>query len=649
VFTHFNLGVSETPGIVVAVCPDPQGRVWIGTAGNGVWVREQGEFKRYFSSEPMDDRAYAIFVDRNGGKWMGNRRGLFLWKNGALKQYGADEGVSSTDVRAFAEDSAGAVWIGATDGVVYRFADEKFSRFRPPDTLGRQPVYSLLADGDGTVWIGTFRGGLLRYKDGQFTRYTQTDGLPNNVICHILDDGQDQLWMSSHQGIFRVAKSALHAFARGESRSVLCVAYGKLDGLPTLECTGNYQPAGWRGRDGRLWFATVRGVVSVQPEEVAVNPLPPSVVIEEVLVDGKSEVPGRESRILEIGPGRHHVEFRFTGLSFSAPDKVQFQYKVEGLDRDWLDGGSKRTASYSFVPAGHYRFQVRACNNDGVWNETGAGLAFVVLPHFWQTWWFLALAALTAFGTIGGTIRFVEKRKLQRRMEQLERERAIERERARIAQDIHDDLGASLTRITLLSESVRYSHTADSSAVTPEIDQIYSTARELTRAMDEIVWAVNPQHDTLDSLATYLGKFAQDFLRAAGVRCRLDLPLELPPLPLTSETRHNLFLAFKEALHNAVKHASATEVRIQLKIDPEEFTLSVEDNGKGLAAREGISVAGGAAGPAFRFETGHGLKNMRQRLVEIGGRCQVESNLETGVCVRFIVPVPPPKGQSALS
>jgi len=647
-FTHFKLGLSGTPGIVVAVCPDPHGRVWIGTAGHGVWVHEQGEFKRYFSSEPMEDRAYAIFVDRTGGKWMGNRRGLFLWKNGELTQYGAADGVPSTDVRAFAEDAAGAIWIGSTDGAVYRFAGGKFDRFRAPDALGRQPVYSLLADEDGAVWIGTFRGGLLRFKHGQFTRYTMREGLPNNVICHILDDGQGQLWMSSHQGIFRTAKAALHAFARSEAQSVPCVAYGRFDGLPTLECTGNYQPAGWRGRDGRLWFATVKGVVSVQPGEVTMNPLPPPVVIEEVLVDGQVVKRTKETKrssfnnafALRIGPGRHHVEFRFTGLSFSAPDKVQFQYKLEGLDRDWLDGGATRTASYSYVPAGDYRFRVRACNNDGVWNETGAALAFVVLPYFWQTWWFLAAVALAAFGTVGGAIRFVEKRKLQRRLERLERERAIERERTRIAQDIHDDLGASLTRITLLSESAKESGKGSGPA-TPEIDQIYSTARELTRAMDEIVWAVNPQHDTLDSLATYLGKFAQDFLRAAGVRCRLDMPLQLPPLPLTSEARHNLFLAFKEALHNAVKHAGASEVRVHLKMDPQEFTLSVEDNGKGLAVNGLLRVSDRSAGLASRLETGNGLKNMRQRLEEIGGRCLVESHPETGTRVRLAVPAPP--------
>jgi signal transduction histidine kinase len=476
------------------------------------------------------------------------------------------------------------------------------------------------------------------------------------VICHILDDRKGQFWISSQQGIFRVARAALEAAARAGHGSVPCITYGKFDGLPTVECSGNYSPAGWRSRDGRLWFATVKGVVSVQPDEVTINPLPPPVVIEKLLVDGVATAglpvanlatPDESAAMavrtdkglgVALGPGRHHLEFHFTGLSLRAPDKVQFQYMIEGLDRGWLDNGTKRTASYSYVPPGDYRFRVRACNNDGVWNETGAVLALSVVPYLWQTPWFLGGSALGLAALAGAIIRSVEKRRLQLRLARLERERAIERERSRIAQDIHDDLGASLTRITLLSEAVR-DNQSTSGVANPEVDQIYSTARELTRAMDEIVWAVNPQHDTLDSLATYLGKFAQDFLRAAGVRCRLDLPLQLPSMLLTSEVRHNLFLAFKESLHNAVKHSAASEVRIQLAVEPAMFTLSVEDNGHGIVPPGKSSAEPAKATPGNRILTGHGLINMRRRLQEISGRCDVESRPGGGTRIRFTVAV----------
>ena len=260
-----------------------------------------------------------------------------------------------------------------------------------------------------------------------------------------------------------------------------------------------------------------------------------------------------------IGPGAHRYEFSFTGLSFTVPEKVRFSYRVEGLDPDWADASTKRLVNYSYIPPGDYTFRVTACNNDGVWSEPGAAVHFTVLPQFWQTWWFRALSGLGAAGLITAVVLLVTRRRMREKLERLEQQRAIERERTRIARDIHDDLGASLTRITMLSQSARAE--LEPSAAASDLDRIFDTARELTRAMDEIVWAVNPQHDTLDSLATYLGRFAQGFLASAHVSCRLDVPMQLPTWPVTAETRHNLFLAFKESLNNAVKHSQTTEVR----------------------------------------------------------------------------------------
>jgi signal transduction histidine kinase len=211
----------------------------------------------------------------------------------------------------------------------------------------------------------------------------------------------------------------------------------------------------------------------------------------------------------------------------------------------------------------------------------------------------------------------------------MERQRAIERERSRIARDIHDDLGASLTRITLLSQTAG-DELSDQEMVETHLQRIYAIARELTKAMDEIVWAVSPQHDTLDSLVTYLGRFAQDFTSAAGVRCRIDMPTDLPPWPVTAEVRHNLFLALKEALHNVVKHAQAREIKIGLHSRARGFTLLVEDDGKGF---DPTALENGAP----RLVGGHGLKNMRLRLEEIGGQCEFESRPGAGTRICFHV------------
>jgi signal transduction histidine kinase len=270
-----------------------------------------------------------------------------------------------------------------------------------------------------------------------------------------------------------------------------------------------------------------------------------------------------------------------------------------------------------------------------LWNEQGAMLAFTILPYFWQTWWFEVLSGSSLAAVLGAGVFWVSRRRVRRKLEQSERQRALERERARIARDIHDDLGASLTRITMLSQSVRAEIDGQTQA-SEDVDQIYSTARELTRAMDEIVWAVNPKHDTLDSLVTYLGRFAQQFLSSAGVRCRLDVPVYLPALALTSEIRHNVFLAFKEALHNIVKHAAATEVRISLQLEPGGFVLMVADNGRGFDP----SLSDHSPAPRLdgaRIGAGNGLPNMKKRLEEIGGRCEWKTRPGEGTRASFVI------------
>jgi len=360
--------------------------------------------------------------------------------------------------------------------------------------------------------------------------------------------------------------------------------------------------------------------------------MPPPVVIEDIMLDSQSLAEDERGRVpLRIPPGRNHLEFRYTGLSLVAPEKIRFRYRMDGLESEWVEAGGKRTADYSFMPPGDYTFHVTACNNDGVWNETGATLSFTVLPHFWQSWWFRALSGCAAAVTIGGVVWLVTRRRMRRKLERLERQQAVERERARIAKDIHDDLGASLTRITLLSQSARgeLDHPVQAAL---SLDRIYGIARELTRAMDEIVWAVNPKHDTLDSLASYLGRFAQDFLAAANVSCRLDLSSQLPAWPLMAEVRHNLFLAFKEALHNAVKHSAATEVQVSLTLQAPAFVLAVEDNGCGFAV--------GESSASQRSLRGNGLSNMQRRLAEIGGLCQIQTVPGNGTRIHFIVPVP---------
>jgi len=314
---------------------------------------------------------------------------------------------------------------------------------------------------------------------------------------------------------------------------------------------------------------------------------------------------------------------------------------LDGLEHDWIEAGGRRSVNYSHLAPGHYTFLVTACNNDGVWNETGARLEFVLLPFFWQTTSFRIALLVVLLAATAGLVWFDTRRRMRRKLALLQMQHAVEFERSRIAQDIHDDLGSHLTRITMLSESAR----ANPTRTEADLQNIYGTARELTRAMDEIVWAVNPRHDTLEGLLSYLEKFALDFLRTAGLRCRLDFPMPLPPWTLTAELRHNLFLAFKEALNNAAKHSQATAVNVAVELQPAGFTLIIADDGLGLPEVAGARTTprpDSPASPAARLMGGDGINNMKRRMSKIGGTFALESQPGKGVRVRLAVPITKP-------
>jgi len=630
--TRFDLSEGTYKGNFFSAYPDTQGRLWL-SAGREDLFRFENESFSQPVRESLVHGTKVILVDHQGRSWFGRQNGLVCVSNGVIvANFGARNEFGRQDIRALAEDRTGDIWIGTGGGVLYKFAGGKITPNPMSGSLTNQSIWSLLPEADGTLWVGTFRGGLLRFKDGKFTRYTMQDGLPSDIVCQILNDGLGNLWIGSHQGIFRVPKSSFEDFDAGKIESLPCIAYGLYDGLPTLECSGNYQPSCWRGHDGGLWFATVKGLVSVQPAEVPVNRLPPPVVIEGIFVDGKPFGNGNHpadraknpsadisrNELLRILPGRHQFDFHYTALSFAAPDKVRFRYRLEGLDEGWVEADGKRSAHYGPLRPGDYCFQVIACNNDGVWNDAGATISFRVLPHFWETLWFDCLVSVFLAGIALGTGRFAMMRKLRRKLEQLKQQQAIEHERERIAKDIHDDLGAGLTQIMLQSSLARRGSQEQSEA---HLDQISGTARELVGAMDEIVWAIDPENDTLDGLVTYIGKFVEEYVTQAGLRCRLDLPPELPHLVLSAEARHNLYLAIKEALNNAVKHAQASEISFALKLQTSSFTLLVKDDGRGFIP----GATGTSPADSLRISSGHGLRHLASRLEKIGGTSTIRS------------------------
>jgi len=639
VLTNYSLPRPTSGGFVFSAYPDTHGQLWASAGMEDLYILKDGQL---LPAPVAVHGIKSILVDRQDRVWLGTKDGLACWAGGQLRKFSkGDEHCESiaNPVRALTEDQQGRIWIGSDDGKLYLADGGNLKAFPLPPFFAQQAIWSLLADADGSLWVGTSGAGLLHFVEGRFTRFTTNDGLPDNIICQILDDQQGNLWIGSHHGIFRVSKVSLQSFASHAASEISCSVYDRADGLPSLQCSEMYQPSAWRGRDGQLWFATAKGVVAVQPSTVPVNIQPPPVVLEEFLMDGKSQtlVDGRNPTTravsLEVPPGKQDFEFHYTALLLTDAEKIRFRYKLEGFDAGWINAGTMRWAHYNFLKPGTYRFHVIAANNEGVWNEVGATAILRVLPHFWETWWFLALMGLGLVSTVAGVARYISQRELRRKLERLEHLRNLEQDRARIARDIHDHIGSGLTRINVLNELLLGDPTGFQAK---RVKQITGVTCELMRAMDEIVWAVNPQNDTLDSLMSYLCDFADEYLRPAGVRLRINLPDPLPAWYLTSEVRHNLFLAVQEVLNNIVKHSQATEVYFGLQLNADVATLEIRDNGRGFQFDP--NSPGDSSPP--RLTGGNGLKNIHKRAATIGGQCAIHSEPGAGTRIEFTFPGP---------
>jgi len=677
-------GEAETVPRTLAETVD--GVLWAGTANHGLFRVQEGNPDPFLRRPPVQGFTHvnAVLAARNGSVWWGAGPALFQWKDGTLlsdysKEYRS--WLREDRIRTLCEDREGGIWVGTENAQLRLLRDKQFLAFTnaqpgaPVTDLLEQPDGSLLIgtygkgilrlqggkcsaaiepealpspfilalyrDSAGVLWIGTEGAGLVRCEGDQVATLTTRNWLVNDTIVQILEDNSGCLWLGSYRGIMRLAQPELREFAEGKTGFVHPLILSQSDGLPSEQCMRGFH-ASLKSRTGLLHFCTTRGIVTVNPNQPWTNAAAPAVWLEKMVSDGvvyhariqpsdRSPPPATQTDVSERGakikipPGRRRLEFYYTGLSLGAPENVRFRYRLKGADDGWVEAGQERSVFYSLLPAGSYAFEVTACDNSGIWNKQGAMLAFEVEPFFWQRWWFrLALLGLLV-ASIVAIVRYAAFRRLRLRLRRLEQETAVQKERARIAKDLHDDLGAHLSQIAMLSELAQSDYQKPAQAK-GHIDLIFRTARSVTRSLDEIVWAVNPRNDSLDRFSAHICTFAPEFLRSAGISCRLDVPMELPATMLPANVRHHLYLAFKEALNNVVKHSGATEVRLRLRVEMLALTLTIEDNGRGFDP-----------GSATAFGE-DGLANLRHRMSEIAG--QFEQHSEPGRGTRTVLMAP---------
>ncbi|MDB6024038.1 MAG: sensor signal transduction histidine kinase, partial [Verrucomicrobiales bacterium] len=421
-FTAFNTKNSVASDLLLSLCEDHDGSLWVGTDyGAGLYHLKNGFFKYHGPEKGVSTAAIrVIYRDRQTNLWLGTSTSLELYNPEKPIIYTRKDGLAGNSVRSILQDRKDNLWIGTTNGLSC-LKDGKFTNLTTNQGLSDNSVLALCEDADQTLWIGTEKGGLNRLQNGKVTAYTKRLGLLNEEVFEILDDGLGNLWIASLNGISRVSKKSLADFDRGTVTNIACTLYGKDDGMVSIQCNGISKPAGWKSKDGRLWFATTKGVAVIDPgSSLEKNTLIPPVIIEEFLVD-KQPIKSLGTNVapLQIAPTRGELEFHYTALSLQVPEKNRFKYKLEGVDDNWVDAGARRVAYYNNIAPGDYRFRVIACNNDGAWNETGASLAFHLTPHFYQTGWFSSSCVL-AVGLGLGAIYRLNVRRLRKRQRVLE-------------------------------------------------------------------------------------------------------------------------------------------------------------------------------------------------------------------------------------
>lgn len=611
-FTTLTTGQGLSSDVVLSVREGHKDTLWVGTPDGFDAVRNGKVVRVYTTADGLpDDFVRSLFVDRKGALWIGTRRGLTRFYKGNFATFTKIDGLGSNLIGAIIQDRRnGALWIGTLHGLT-RYLRGRFENFTTAEGLSSNIVTALYQDSTGTLWIATKGGGLDRYQAGKFTNISsKATGLPESIYA-ILGDSKGYLWLSSTHGIYRVSRAALNRYADGKIKHLTFSVFGASDGMGISECSRGGHPAALRGSDGRLWFATLKGLAIVDPAHMELDQVPPKVAIEQVSIDDQ---PVSMRSALRVPPGRSRIEIHYAGLSFMAPQKVRYRYKLEGFDRNWISAGHQSTAYYTNLAPGNYTFEVMAANQDGLWSRGAAMIHFTVLPQIYQTWWFRVVIVITLM-LFAYLIYWLRVRSVRAQFQ------AVLGERTRIAREIHDTLAQGFAAVSVQLEVVSQLLPNSTEAARNSLD----TARTLVRSsLDEArasIWDLRSQSTDQETLATRIRNLAAQVGDPAGIKTQLQVNGIYRPLAPEMETE--LERIAREAVVNAVRHSGAQTITLRLTYDARDFEMTVRDNGKGFA------------GPPLDDRSGHfGIMGMHERAQRIWGRLEVISQPGEGTEVR---------------
>lgn len=546
---------------------------------------------------------FRLYEDSRGDIWISSWTGLFRWQRSTGELHRVEKPCLPT---AFREDRAGNLWIGCWEGGLTRYHEGNFKSMIPGATLPGA-VFSLFLDHTGRLWAGTTRSGLIRINDPaaeqpQVATYTSKDGLSSNDVRAITEDHFGRIYFWTGRGVDRLNPD------NGAIRP-----YNEADGLVPAGADSN---VAYCDRTGRLWFALV-GLSRFDPEPEPPSPSAPPIRVTKLRVGGieypLSELGETDLSGLVLRPNQSQVQIEFASLNFAAGENIRYQFKLEGANTDWSAPSDLRVVNYPGLTPGSYRFLVRAINSEGVVSPVPAAVGWRLLPPLWRRWWFLTIIGLIFFAVVLQAYRYRVRHLLE-----------LERVRTRIATDLHDDIGSSLTQIAIMSEVVR-KQSEDSTAAGP-LEHIADLSRELVDSMSDIVWAINPKRDQLGDLTQRMRRFAGVVLEAADVELDFRASPEWADTALTADLRREVFLIFKESVNNIVRHAKCRHVKVAVDLSRGQLRVGLHDDGRGFHKEENEGQ-------------GHGLSSMRARAGRLGGTLEIASVPDQGTTVTLSVPL----------
>lgn len=596
------------------VCADREGYLWFGGGSGGLWRARLSALDRVEKMPEPSGNFNLLYCARNGDVWFARNNLLGYYREGISHLLPLEPWVQLGRFQSIAEDRSGNVWFGTSEGSLVKYDGKNLMLFDDHGRLPKQSIHSLYIDEADVFWIATADG--LGVKEGdRLQMISQAQGLADNLIIQVLEDDHGYLWLGCRRGLFYVSRADLLAVTRGTSERVLCHIFGKEQGLLGFSPTTNYQPSTHKSRDDTLWFATSNGALAIDAKARKTPQPPPPVYIDKVLIDNR---PTPEKTGLKISPGEHTFEFRFAVPSFVAPESIEVRHQLVGVDREWIQTSNARTATYSHLHPGLYKLRAIARNSEGVWNKEGASIEFTLLPAWWQTSWASVGAMVLFAAAVASAARYWAQRKLKQKLDRLEREHALEKERTRIARDLHDDLGGGLIELGLIADRLAMTSPPD---VRGPLQTLASRTRRLGAELASIIWAVNTKNESLDRLAVFVRSYCRRLFHNSSIECVVTGAESISPFPLSPDTQHHLLAIAKEAVANVLKHSRATHVSVEMRQIGDLFELSVEDNGRGFAS------------DAAEANEGNGLLNMRSRAAEINGSLKIDSGPDRGTII----------------